>query len=228
MKRRNNNIYILSVCALMLAIMLIFGFTPLGTISTAGLTITLMGIPVAIIACTFGPLMGAFAGLIWGTIAIIQAFCGMDAVATVLLGADISSGLKFGGLVCICYCRVIVGFLTGLIYDAIRIIDKKGYVAPFVASMSTAILNTILFMSLFVLFYFTPNELQSIWQSYGLNTDNAFLFVVGFVGINFVAEFITNMVIGGAASFGISKAAEKIGVSDPFPHFFRKKESVAE
>lgn len=220
--RRNNKIYILSICALMLAIMIIFGFTPLGTISTAGLTITLMGIPVAIIACVFGPLMGAFAGAVWGTIAIIQAFTGMDAVATAILGANISSELKFGGLIAICYCRILVGFLTGVIYDAFCLLNKN--VAPFIASMFTAILNTVIFMSLFVAFYFAPEELQTMWTSYGLNTNNAFLFVVGFVGINFVAEFITNMIVGGLASFGIQKASEKMDLVDPFPHFFRYKE----
>ncbi len=229
--RRNNTVYALAVIGLMVAIMLIFGFTPLGTISTPALTITLMGIPVAIIACVFGPWMGAFAGAVWGTISIIQAFAGMDATGALLLSADpsvIPNGIKFGGLIAICYCRVFVGFFTGLIYDALRLIDKKGFVAPFLASMSTAILNTILFMSLFCLFFYQTGTIQNFCASAGLPTENAFMFVVSLVGINFFAEFGTNAVIGGAASLGITKAAEHMSVSSIFPHFWAKKPVAAE
>lgn len=223
--RRNNTVYALSVIALMIAIMFIFGFTPLGTIQTLGLSITLMGIPVAIIACLFGPWMGALAGAIWGTISLIQAFAGMDATGTLLLSADpsvIPDAVKFGGLIAICYCRIFVGFLTGLIYDALRLIDKKGYIAPFFASMSTAILNTVFFMSFFCLFFYQTGTIQDFCLSAGLPTENAFMFVVALVGVNFFAEFGTNAVIGGAASLGLTKAAEHMSISSIFPHFWTK------
>lgn len=223
--KRNNTVYLITLCGLILAIMLIFGFTPLGTIKMIGLSITLMGIPVAIIACAFGPWMGMVAGFIWGSIALIQAFTGMDTIGTLILTSDMPSGIKYGGIFSICYCRIFVGFLTGLIYDAIRVIDRKGFVAPFIASMMTAILNTLFFMSIFVLFFYKTSTIQELCSSYNLDPNNAFLFVCGFVGVNFFAEFITNMLIGGGASLGINKAIEKMGISSPLPHFFKKKEN---
>jgi hypothetical protein len=54
------------------------------------------------------------------------------------------------------------------------------------------------------------------------------MFVVSLVGINFFAEFGTNAVIGGAASLGITKAAEHMSVSSIFPHFWAKKPVAAE
>ena len=85
--RRSNTVYLLALSAILIAVMFVFGFTPLGTITTGALTITLMGIPVCIIASVFGPIMGAFAGLVWGSISMIQAFIGMDATGTMLLNA---------------------------------------------------------------------------------------------------------------------------------------------
>ena len=220
--KQKNNIFLLSLSGLILAIMLIFGFTPLGNIKMLGFSITLMGIPLTIIACAFGPFFGAIAGFIWGSIALIQAFTGMDSIGTLLLASDIDNVIKFGGLFAICYCRIIVGFLTGLIYDALRIIDKKGYIAPFVSAISTTILNTALFMLLFVLFFYKSNVIQDLCISYNLDQNNAFLFICGFVGVNFFAELVTNTIVGGSASLLINKSLEKMNISSPLPHFFKK------
>ena len=110
--RRNNTVYLLAVMSLMIAIMILFGFTPIGTIATPALTITLMGIPVAVIACVFGPIMGLVAGSVWGIISIIQAFSGMDATGVLLLSApDIPAANKYIGLIFMCLiARMLTGF----------------------------------------------------------------------------------------------------------------------
>lgn len=221
-KRRNNNVYLLALMGLMIAIQFIFGFTPIGTIQTPFLTITLMGIPVAIIGCVFGPWMGLASGTIWGIISLIQAFTGMDDATAVLqkcvVNGEISSGRYFTGLILMALvCRMAVGFLTGLIFDAISILDKKGYVAPFIASMSTALLNTILFMTTFCLFFYNTPVIS-----------DPFTFVFAIIGINFTVEFITNGIVGGGCALGIKKAADKIGLISPLPHFFVRKEEKAE
>jgi uncharacterized membrane protein len=225
-KRRYNNVYALAVSAIMIAIMFIFGFTPLGTIQTPILTITLMGIPVSIIAVVFGPWMGALAGLIWGGISMIQAFTGMDATALILQSSmnagEISSARYFGGLIVMCVvARVLVGFLTGVIYDAIRIKDKKGIVATIISCACTALLNTILFMTSFCLFYYGTPVISHIGAgSYA----NPFVFVFAIIGINFVVEFLVNSIVGSGIVYGIKLSAEKMHVASPFPRFFVKKE----
>lgn len=226
-KRRFNNVYTISVIAIMIAIMFVFGFTPLGTIQTPVLTITLMGIPVSIIAVTFGPIMGAIAGLVWGCISMIQAFTGMDATAQILQGCmnsgEISSARFFIGLIVMCVvARVLVGFLTGLIYDAIRIKDHKGIIATTVSCASTALLNTILFMTSFCLFYYGTPVIDKIGTF-----SNPFVFVFTIIGINFVVEFLVNSIVGSSIVYGIKKGAEKMHVVSPFPHFFVKNEENA-
>ncbi len=230
--RRKNNIAVMTTIALLVGVMFLFGFTPIGTIPFFGLTITLMGIPVAIIACLFGPLMGAFAGLVWGTISLIQAFMGTDPLVTQILASDtsiISNGVKYGGLITMCYSRVLVGFLTGVIYDAIHILDKKGIFASVIASMFTSILNTILFMSMFCLFFYQTPVVQTFAAEQNIATNNFVLFIIALVGVNFFAEFGTNAIIGGSAVFGLSTAAKHLQITTLFPHFWdNKKELVSD
>lgn len=222
--RRYNGVYILTVCALMISIMLVFGFTPIGTISTGALTITLMGIPVAIMACLFGPIMGAFAGLVWGLISMTQAFLGMDATGVMILASqNLSPFTKYFGLISICViARVLCGFFAGFFYDLVKKFDRKGFWAALVGSISTSLLNTIFFMTFFCIFFYNMPEIQEAY-----NPINVFAFVITIIGFNFVVEFLVNGIAGSTATFGICKAANHIGVSNPLPRFF-KEDKVAE
>lgn len=217
--RRYNNVYILTVCALMISIMLLFGFTPIGTISTGALTITLMGIPVAIMACLFGPIMGALAGLSWGLISLAQAFMGMDATGAMILASEnLSPFTKYFGLFTICVvARVLCGFLSGFIYDLVKKFDSKGFWASLVGSMSTSLLNTIFFMTFFCLFFYNMPEIQEQF-----NPQNVFVFIFTIIGFNFIIEFVVNGVVGSSATYGICKAADHLGVNNPLPRFFQE------
>ncbi len=222
-KRRFNNVYALSVSAIMVAIMFIFGFTPIGTIQTLGLTITLMGIPVSIMAVVFGPVMGALAGLLWGIISVIQAFTGVDATANILqscvANGEISFGRFLSGLIVMAVIsRILVGFLTGVIYDAIKIKDKKGILATFVSCACTALLNTIFFMTSFCLFFYGTPVISHI-GTYA----NPFVFVFAIIGVNFVVEFLVNSIVGTGIVYGVKFGADRMHVVSPFPHFFTKK-----
>lgn len=52
--------------ALLVAIILLMAFTPIGYIKTAGLEITLIVVPVAVGAVTLGPTAGAILGGVFG------------------------------------------------------------------------------------------------------------------------------------------------------------------
>ena len=60
--------------ALLVAIILLMAFTPIGYIKTAGLEITLIVIPVAVGAVTLGPAAGAILGGVFGIPSFIQGF----------------------------------------------------------------------------------------------------------------------------------------------------------
>lgn len=100
--------------ALLVAIILIMAFTPIGYIRTAGLEITLIVVPVAVGAVTLGPAAGAILGGVFGITSFIQCF-GMSPFGAALLG--INGFLTF--LVCV-PTRILMGWLTGLIYKGLR------------------------------------------------------------------------------------------------------------
>jgi len=226
--RRNNAVYAVAVISLMLALMLVFGYTPLATISFAGFSITLMGIPMAVISCLFGPWMGLFAGAVWGTIAFTNAWFGMDALGYALLNEpSIPLGLRIGGILTCCYvARMLVGFLSGLFFDLMHTVDHKGYWSSLVGSATVPLLNTTFFMTFFCLFFYSTDFLQ---QNYvlKLGAANPFLFVVLLVGWNFLIEFLVNTILGSTVTYGIYAGSRKLNVVSPFPHFFQKKQKKA-
>lgn len=229
-KRRNNTVYLLTTISLMIAIQLIFGFTPLGTIQTPIFTITLMGIPLAIFAAMYGPIMGAIGGIIWGLISIAQAFMGMDATGTLILNQvnDVSWGMKIGGMICMCIiARMLAGLLAGIIFDLIHLADKHGIIASAVSSAAVSIFNTVLFMSFFCLFFYNSELIQeTLVQPSGAT--NPFYFVVAIVGTNFFIEVTINMIVGTAVSYLLFRIASKIGFENPFPRIEHRKERISD
>ena len=71
--------------ALLVAVILLLAFTPLGYIRTLGLEITLIVVPVTVGAVTLGPAAGAVLGAAFGITSFIQCF-GMSPFGGVLLG----------------------------------------------------------------------------------------------------------------------------------------------
>ena len=60
--------------AILIAIMIILAFTPLGYLKFGLIEITLMVIPVAVGAIVLGPLCGAILGGVFGLTSFIQCF----------------------------------------------------------------------------------------------------------------------------------------------------------
>ena len=60
--------------ALLVAIILIMAFTPLGYIKTVGIEITLIVVPVAVGAVTLGPTAGAILGGVFGFASFLRCF----------------------------------------------------------------------------------------------------------------------------------------------------------
>ena len=62
--------------ALMISIIFVMAFSPLGYLRTPGLTITFLTVPVAVGAVLMGPLAGAVCGLAFGITSLITAMTG--------------------------------------------------------------------------------------------------------------------------------------------------------
>ena len=71
---RNSKVTKMVQMAILIAIIALMAFTPIGFIKTAGLEIQLIMIPVVIGAMLFGPLAGAVCGGAFGILSFIQCF----------------------------------------------------------------------------------------------------------------------------------------------------------
>ena len=181
--------------ALLVAIILILAFTPLGYIKTLGLEITLIVVPVTIGAIILGPLGGAVLGAVFGITSFIQCF-GMSPFGAVLLGIN-----PFGTFVVCVVSRILMGWLTGLIYKGLSKFPKMKNWKILIANLAGPILNTFFFMSTLVIFFFSSDYIQSL--AGGLNP---FRFVIAFVGVNGLVEAAACFVVGSAITKALQVA----------------------
>lgn len=186
--------------AILIAVMFIFAFTPLGYLKIGLIEITFMVLPVAIGAIILGPAAGAVLGAVFGLTSFIQCF-GMSAFGVFLL--SLNPILTF--ITCM-VPRVLCGWLSGLLFRAMQKFDKTRVISYFVASLSTALLNTLFFMTAIVVFFWYNDSFIATMTEWKLPTDSLWIFLVTFVGLNGVVEAIANTVLGGAIAKAVSKA----------------------
>ena len=105
--------------ALLTAIIAVMTFTPIGYLKLGPLELTLIMVPVIIGAVTLGPAAGAFLGLVFGASSFIQCFS-LSAFGAILISISVFKTL----VVCV-VPRVLAGWLTGLIFNAVTKKTKK-------------------------------------------------------------------------------------------------------
>jgi len=143
----------LVLLGLLMAIVLLFSLTPIGTIPIGPLSITLNIIPIAIAGIALGPWGGLIVGTFFGIFSFLQCYgigtpSGMGAIL-----ADISPVLAFIQRVA---PRALDGFLVGLIYKGMtKLKAKRAYYA--VAGFVTSFFGLALFLSV-MQFTFSHSE----------------------------------------------------------------------
>ena len=191
--KRSSTLYMVEL-AMMIAIILLMSFTPLGYLRTPGLSITLLTIPVAVGAIILGPKGGAVCGLAFGATSFYMAVTGSSAFAAALFNIN-----PFGTFIVCIVARVLEGWLTGLIYHGLRKTKIPSAASVTIASLCCPLLNTTFFMgTLVTLFASTMRE------SFGMGKVLPFIFA--FVGVNGVVEAIVCFVVGTAISMALKNA----------------------
>ncbi|MCI9525614.1 MAG: ECF transporter S component [Lachnospiraceae bacterium] len=198
--KKMNTMYMVEM-ALLIAIILIMAFTPIGYIRTFGLEITLIVVPVAVGAVTLGPTAGAVLGAVFGITSFIQCF-GMSPFGAVLL----SINPIYTFIVCV-LSRILMGGLTGLLYKIFQKSNPLKKISVMLANLCCPILNTLFFMGTLTLFFYRTEYIQGIAQSMGAG--NPFIFVILFVGVNGVVEAVACFVAGSAISQALKKVVKR-------------------
>ena len=175
--------------AVLIAIIFIMAFTPLGYIKTPVLDITLLVIPVAVGAVVLGPAAGAVLGFTFGLTSFILSFS--SPLGAMML--DINP--IFRVVTCI-IPRILCGWLCGVVYVALKKTKKTQKFSVVIANLSCPIFNTIFFMTtLLVLYYDTP-QIQGMMAANDIA--NPFVLAIGMVGLNGVIEAASCFIIGSA------------------------------
>lgn len=189
--------------ALLVAVILLMAFTPIGYIKTFGLEITLIVVPVTVGAIVLGPVSGAILGGIFGATSFIQCF-GISPFGATLLGINPWATL----FVCM-VPRILMGWLSGLLYAGLHKTNMNKTAAIAITNLVGPLLNTIFFMSALVLFFYNTEYIQGFASMLG--TNNVFAFIIAFVGINGLVEAIACFVVGSAVSKALDVYNTKAG-----------------
>lgn len=181
--------------SLLTAIIVLMGFTPLGFLKIGAVEITFIIIPVAVGAIMLGQKGGAILGFVFGLVSFFQCF-GYSQFGVLLFGIN----PWFTAILCI-IPRILCGWIPGLLFELISKKTKTNIVPCLVAALTCPILNTIFFVSGFVLMFGANAEIHSAF-----GTDSIFGIITGLITLNALIE----AGVGGAASFGIGKALTHI------------------
>lgn len=186
--KKKGTLYLVQM-ALLVAIIILMAFTPIGYIKMPGLEITLIVVPVAVGAVLLGPAGGAVLGGVFGITSFIQCF-GMSPFGAALL--QINPALTF--LVCV-PTRILAGWIAGLVFKAMRKGTHTRKASYYVANLACPVCNTIFFMSMLCICFFQTDFIQGL-----AGGANVFAFVIAFVGINGLVEAVACFGIGSAIS----------------------------
>lgn len=189
--RHARTLYLVQL-AILAAILLLLEVTGLGYIRIPAISMTIMQVPVIIGAIVLGPPAGAILGAVFGLTSFAQAF-GKDPLGAVLLTIN-----PFGLVVTTILTRTLMGWLCGLVYQGLKRTGLNGNLVLVLASLSGALLNTLLFMGSFLLFFFKTPAVQEI--AAGLGTGSPLLFAVLLVGVQGLIEAGICTLLGSAIS----------------------------
>lgn len=153
MKTKAVNTRNLTLFALFLALELMLASTPLGIIRLGIIGATTLHIPVIVAAVLLGKGAGAGLGLVFGLTSIINATLNPTPTAFVFSPfvefAGVSGGIR--SLIVAIVPRVLVGFLSGLTYEAFK--KKKTSLAIGVSAVVGTLTNTVLVLGGIYVFF---------------------------------------------------------------------------
>lgn len=193
---KKSNTRTLTQLGILTAIIVVMAFTPLGYIRTAGLSITLLHIPVIIGAALMGPTGGMVLGGVFGLTSFFQCF-GLEAFGTTLMSLN-----PFATFVLCLVPRILLGLIAALLYRLFT--QKAGKLAATLTGALATLCHTVMFMGLLTLFFYHTPFLTNIAQTLGVS--NVFSFILAFVGINGLLEIALAAVVSAALIPVLKKA----------------------
>ena len=188
--------------AIFIAIIIVMKLTGLSSVPVGPLVMTFTMVPIAIGAMLLGPAEGAVLGFVYGITSLYDAITG----ASAMTGFFFQLSPVHTVILCV-VTRTLVGLLTGLIFKALKKIEKKKIVCYYVGGLMAPMLNTILFMGYIVLVFYKSEFVQNLVSNLG--AVNPLMFVILLVGVQGLIEWVTGCVVGGTVAKGVAHALKR-------------------
>ena len=199
---KNTKLYNFVLLALFVALELVFRLIGLGRVPIGPLNMSFLTVPIAVGAMLLGPVQGMILGAVFGLCSLWDAVTGSGGMTNIFFGISPVHTV----ILCV-VTRALMGLLTGLVFKAIRKIDKTNTIAYFVGAFSAPFLNTLLFMGYIVAAFYGTEYVQGLVADKGAT--NPLMFVVLLVGLQGLIEMVVCTITGGAASKGVAAALKK-------------------
>lgn len=188
----------ITILGLMIAVLILMAYTPLGYLNIGPLAITFNMIPMAIAAIACGPVGGAILGAVFGLTSFGQCI-GIGGVSA--MGATLFSISPVLAFIQRFIPRLLDGLLLGYIFNGVQKVSKKSPLAGFITGFCAAFLNTLFFMGALILLFGNTEYVQGL-----MGGKNIILFVCTFVGVNAVFEIIASTILTGIIAMALKKA----------------------
>jgi uncharacterized membrane protein len=204
--KRNSNVRYLAELALLVALVLIMAYTPLGYLKTPwGVEVTFIVIPVAVGSVVLGPTAGAILGLVFGLTSFAQCF-GASPLGAILLQTS-----PVGTFFCCVVNRVLVGWIPGLLYQVLKRFDRTRVAGTALCCFLTPLLNTVLYIvGNWLIFSNTWLGITSATYGYGGEGGVSLLiFMMGLVAVNGLAEAVSSLILGTAVCKALDKTLNR-------------------
>lgn len=202
-KQSSVNLRSMVLLALFIGIELMMQISGLSFIPVGPLHMSLLTIPVALGAMLLGPWQGCLLGTVFGLCSLWQAITG----ASPMTGFFFSQVSAFHTIILCVVTRALMGLLTGLIFKAVRKVDKTNTICYFVGGIAAPLLNTLLFMGYIVLVFYNTSYIQE--KAAALGALNPLMLVVLMVGVQGLLEALAGLIIGGGVGKGVAVAVKQ-------------------
>ena len=184
--------------ALLVAIELVMKAIGLGSVPVGPLYMSFLTLPIAVGAIAMGPVAGAVLGGVFGAVSFYDAVTGASAMTGALF--QVSPLHTF--ILCV-VTRTLMGLCVGLVFQALRGLDKKGGWSYLVSALCAPGLNTLFFMGYIVLAFYGCDYVQGLVSAKG--AVNPLMFVVLLVGVQGLVEFLVSGILGGLVARAVGK-----------------------
>lgn len=196
----SRNLKYLTTLSLLIAVMGAMKLLGLDNVQlTPFLKTSFLTVPIAMGAMLMGPAAGAVLGGVFGALSLYDAIRG----ASIMTNTFFAISPVHTIILCL-GTRILMGFLTGLIFRGIKKIDRTHTVCYYIGGLCAPLLNTILFMGYIIFAFYSTPFIQE--KAAALGAANPFMLVVLMVGVQGALEWAVGLVVSGSVAKGVAAA----------------------